>query len=88
MALQMVRHLRGLPSGNVVCYCNGCLMTMAGLENARPLGFRFYHLLDLVRLAAGEQFQRGYARRALQTLFAGLSLTPDAMRRHGLRYRL
>lgn len=87
MIAHLARHLRGLPERNVVCYCNGCLMTMAAVENVRPLGFRFYHLLDLVRMAAGEDRPRSHAARALNIFAtAAISAPINIIKKQSAKY--
>ncbi|MFH1539297.1 MAG: (Fe-S)-binding protein [bacterium] len=86
MAAQMARHLSRLPARDVACYCNGCLLTMAGVEKAAPLGFRFYHLVDIVRMAAGEKPARYYAGRMARLFATALAAAPAAALKKGLRY--
>lgn len=45
----------------IVSYCSGCLLTMNSMGYIHPSKIKIYHLIELVRMAIGEEFNREIA---------------------------
>ncbi len=61
-------------SDATVCYCNGCLLTLAGMRNFAPWAPPPLPLIQLVQKAIGENPDLGLSAKRSRQVFAGIAV--------------
>ncbi|MEW5945068.1 MAG: (Fe-S)-binding protein, partial [bacterium] len=82
----VAKYLRELPVRDVVSYCNGCVVTLGFAELIPLAGFRVFHLMDVVSMAAGGTPVRKHASRGALLLAAEPAVFASALVSSGFVY--